>query len=127
VRRGGRRSIDDRPKPPWHPFPLIELCVLAGIVMLVLGFLDLGSERGRALLLCGMLLGSLAGLDTAAREHFAGYRSHSTVLAGVPGVAVAAAVYFLAAPWPLVVLGAVAAFAAAFWGLRRAYQRKVLR
>jgi hypothetical protein len=124
-RPGGRPRIEDRPKPPWHPFPLVELSVLLGIVCLVLGFMDLGSERGRLLLLCGMALGSLAGLDTALREHFAGYRSHSLVLAGLPAVALAAGLFFVGAPWPAVVLGAVAAFGAAFWWLRRTYARKV--
>src|SRR5215210_9165035 len=90
-RRGGRPSLEDRPKPPWHPVPLVEICVLVGIVLLVLGALDIDSGRGRAMLVLGMLLGSLGGLDTAAREHFAGYRSHTTVLAALPGVAAAAA------------------------------------
>jgi len=126
-RPGGRPRIEDRPKPPWHPFPLVELCVLLGILCLVLGFLDLGSDRGRLLLLCGMALGSLAGLDTALREHFAGYRSHSLVLAGLPGVALAAGLFFAGVPWPAVVVGALAGFGGAFWWLRRAYHRKVLR
>ena len=43
--------------------------MLAGIVLLILGLLDYGSDRGRAMLICGMLLGSLGGLDTALREH----------------------------------------------------------
>ena len=38
----------------------------------------------------GMALGSLGGFDTAAREHFAGYKSHSMMLAGVPAVGVGA-------------------------------------
>ena len=84
VRLPVTRLTDERPKAPWHPFPLVELAVLAGIVLLVLGLLDYGSDRGRAMLVCGMLLGSLGGLDTALREHFAGYRSHTTVLAGDP-------------------------------------------
>src|SRR3712207_9340112 len=79
------------PRSTLFPYTTLfrSLCVLLGIVLLVLGFLDLDSERGRLLLLCGMVLGSLAGLDTAAREHFAGYRPHALVLAGVPGVALA--------------------------------------
>ena len=68
------RLTDERPKAPWHPFPLVELCVLAGIVLIVLGLLSFDSDRGRAMLLCGMALGSLGGFDTAAREHFAGYQ-----------------------------------------------------
>ncbi len=116
---------DERPKAPWHPFPLVELAVLAGIVLLVLGMLDYGSDRGRALLVSGMLLGSLGGLDTALREHFAGYRSHATVLAAIPAVALAALLYFVGAPWPAVVAGPVVAFPAALWLLARAYRRRV--
>ena len=46
----------------------------------------------------GLTLASLAGLDTAAREHFGGFRSHSTLLAGVPAVLTAAVLFFLRAP-----------------------------
>jgi hypothetical protein len=119
-----RPDVDERPKAPWHPFPLVELAVLAGIVMLVLGLLDSGSDRGRALLVCGMLLGSLGGLDTALREHFAGFRSHTMIIAGLPAVALAAILYFARAPWPAVVAGAVLVFGAAAWLLARAYARR---
>jgi hypothetical protein len=102
----------------------VELCVLAGIVLLVAGLLNFDSDRGRALLVCGMLLGSLGGLDTAAREHFAGFRPHTTVLAGVPTVGLAAVLYFAAVPWPAVVAAALIAFAASVTLLARAYQRR---
>ena len=64
--------------------------MLAGIVLLVLGLINFDTERGRAMLVAGMLLGSLGGLDTALREHFSGYRSHTTILAGLAAVALAA-------------------------------------
>ena len=115
---------DERPKAPWHPFPLVELCVLAGIVLIVLGLLNSGSDRGRAMLLCGLALGSLGGFDTAAREHFAGFKPHSMMLAGVPAVGVAAILYFVAVPWPVVVVAAVLAFAGAVTLLSRAYERR---
>jgi hypothetical protein len=115
---------DERPRAPWHPFPLVELCALLGIVLLVLGLFDLDSERGRILFVAGMAIGSLAGLDTALREHFSGFRSHSLVLAGIPGVGAAVALYFSGVPWPAVVIGAVAAFAGSFVLLSRAYQRR---
>jgi hypothetical protein len=117
-------SIDERPKAPWHPFPLVELCVLAGIVLLVLGLISADSDRGKAMLVSGMLLGSLGGLDTALREHFSGYRSHTTILAGLPGVALAAVLYFAGAPWPAVVAGAVLGFGGCAWALARAYARR---
>jgi uncharacterized membrane protein YccC len=115
---------DERPKAPWHPFPLVELCVLAGIVLLVLGLLSFDSERGKAMLVSGMLLGSLGGLDTALREHFSGYRSHAMVLAGLPAVGFAAILFFAGAPWPVVAIVPVAAFAAALPLLLRAYRRR---
>ena len=107
--------------------PLVELCVLLGIVLLVLGALDLSSDRGRILLVCGMALGSLGGLDTALREHFAGFRSHTTLLSALPGVLTAAALFFARVPWPVVVGAAIAVFAAVFWLLRRAFKRRARR
>jgi hypothetical protein len=115
---------EERPKPPWHPFPLVELCVLAGIVLLVLGFLNLDSDRGRAMLVGGMLLGSLGGLDTALREHFSGYRSHTMIIAGLLAVGLAAVLYFAGAPWIAVTAGAVVAFIVGAWLLVRDYKRR---
>ena len=127
VPRRGRPSLEERPKPPWHPVPLVEICVLLGIVLLVLGALDLSSDRGRILLVCGMALGSLGGLDTALREHFAGFRSHTTLLSALPAVLTAAGLFFARIPWPVVVGAAVAMFAGIFWLLRRAFMRRARR
>ena len=98
--------------------------MLAGIVLLVLGLINYDTEGGRAMLISGMLLGSLGGLDTALREHFSGYRSHTTILAGLVGVALAAALYFAQAPWPAVVACALVGFGVAFWLLLGAYRRR---
>jgi hypothetical protein len=119
----GRRN-PNYPKAPWHPFPLVELCVLAGIVLLVLGLLSHDSPHGRAMIVAGLALGSLGGLDTAAREHFAGFRSHTMVLAGVPAVALAAILYFLSVPWIALVLAAGLVFAGSLRLLWRAYERR---
>ena len=115
---------EDRPRAPWHPFPLGELLVLAGIVLRILGFLNFDSDRGRAMLVSGMLLGSLGGLDTALREHFGGYRSHSMIIAGVVAVGLAAILYFAGAPWIVIPVGAVVAFAVGLWLLVRDYRRR---
>ena len=97
--------------------------MLAGIVLLVLGLINFDSRQGKTMLLVGLALGSLGGLDTAAREHFAGYKSHTTVLAGLPAVVLAGVLYFAEAPWPVVFAGAAVSFVAAFWLLWRAYHR----
>jgi hypothetical protein len=116
---------DERPKAPWHPLPLVELCVLVGIVLIVIGLIvGFDSARGQLALVCGVLLASLGGLDTALREHFNGYRSHSSLLAGLPGVVAAAALFFASAPWIAVAVGAALVFALAFWGFRTAFRRR---
>ena len=77
---------DDLPPPPWSPFPLTELVVLIALVLGVWGIITFGSERGRWMLFAGMVLGSLGGLEISVREHFAGRRSHTTLLAGAVSV-----------------------------------------
>ena len=87
------------------------------------GVTGVGSTHHFALV-CGVLLASLGGLDTAVREHFNGYKSHSSVLAGLPGVIAAAALFFARAPWIAVAVGAALVFGLAFWGFRTAFRRR---
>jgi len=124
-RRPGRPGIDERPKPPWGSFPLSELVVLLGIVVIVWGALsdsDARNERIGA----GLVIAALGGLELAVREHLAGFRSHSTLLAGVAafavvtGLAVGPGPHMLGA---LVIIGAVV-FAASFYGLRQLFRRR---
>jgi len=75
------------PAAPWSPFPLTELVVLLSLALIVAGVLTDGGRRG-VLLGCGFALVSVAGLELAVREHFAGYRSHSTLLAAACAIVV---------------------------------------
>jgi uncharacterized membrane protein YccC len=93
-------------------------------VLLVLGLLSYDTDRGKALLVSGMLLGSLGGLDTALREHFSGFRSHTMILAALPAVGLAAILFFAGAPWALVAGVPAISFAAAVPLLLRAYRRR---
>ena len=61
--------------------------------MLAIGFFT-GGSRSPVLLATGLALGSLAGLELSIREHFAGYRSHTLLLAGAVGVAVMALLFY---------------------------------
>jgi uncharacterized membrane protein len=125
-RRRARALDDERPPAPWGSFPLVELVVLVAIVMLVAGFFVRGG-RGPVLIGVGLVLGALAGLELSVREHFAGYRSHTLVLAGALAVAVLGGLAFLSggAVWlPAALAAAVAVFALAAWGLTRAFRRR---
>ena len=115
-----RRTADERPPAPWGSFPLAELTVLAGIVMLVIGVVT-QSPTGIGV---GVVLAALGGLEVSAREHFAGYRSHTSLLSGVVFVLVTGGLFYLAGLVlaTCLIAGAVA-FAVSFYLLRRAFQR----
>jgi lysylphosphatidylglycerol synthetase-like protein (DUF2156 family) len=111
---------DELPPAPWGSFPLAELTILAGIVMLVVGVLGGGATA----LGIGVVLAGLGGMEVAIREHLAGYRSHTTLLAGAAFVIVVALLFYAAGQLLAVALavGAVI-FVLSFLALRRAFQR----
>jgi len=114
-RRAERNADDDRPPAPWGNFPLVEIAVLIGIVMVIIGlvFLGTGSDRGPIFIIIGLALASIGGLELAVREHFAGFRSHTLILAGLPAAVVLALLYY-AGPSDLPVLARVAIAAVVF-------------
>jgi hypothetical protein len=121
-----RRSVrGERPPPPWGNFPLVEICVLLAIVLLVGGFV-VGGKQGATMILAGLAVGSLAGLELAIREHFAGFKSHSTVLSGAVALTVATLVAVLAGGILLPVLVGIAllVFAACFYVFRNVFRRR---
>jgi hypothetical protein len=117
-------AADQRPKAPWHPFPLIELSVLAGLALIIIGAINSDTDNGKLAIFVGLALAALAGLDTAVRDHFSGFRSHSTLLAGFPAALVGAVAGFLGPPLIVVVFIAAGVFVAAFFALRNAFKRR---
>jgi hypothetical protein len=99
---------------------LAELVILAGIVALVIGVVG-GNPTAIGV---GVALAGLGGLEVAIREHFAGYRSHTTLLAGAAFVLVTGLVFYVGGQVLAVALGfCVVAFALVFYLSRRAFQR----
>src|SRR5262245_3512223 len=122
ARRTGAKAP---PPPPWGSFPLSEIVIAIAIVMLIGGFI-VPAPRGPVMIGTGIALGSLAGLELAIREHFAGYKSHSTLLAGAIGVLVIGALFLLApgiSPVLRVAIGA-AIFAVALYLFAAAFRRR---
>jgi hypothetical protein len=118
--RPARAALEERPPAPWGSFPLQELAVLVALVMLGIGLFS-GNFVAIAV---GVVLGCLAGLELSLREHLAGYRSHTTLLAGTAFVLTVGGLYYAAQLVLIVCLGVGGAvFAAAFVALRRAFQR----
>jgi hypothetical protein len=118
ARRVGRP--DERPPAPWGDFPLAELVIFAGIVSLIVGLLG----QHETLIGVGVAAAGVGGMEVAIREHFAGFRSHTTLLAGAVFVLTVGLVYYVGHEILAVALGAGAiAFAIAFYLARRAFQR----
>ena len=115
-----RPKADERPPAPWGSFPLAELTILAGLVLLGIGI----ATQNLTAIGVGAVLGAIGGLEVSVREHFAGYRSHTTLLAGLAFVLVTGTLFYLAGLILAICLAAgAAAFAAAFVTLRRVFRK----
>jgi hypothetical protein len=122
--RPGRPSSGERPTAPWGRFPLSELVILLGIVLILWGAAR--GSGGEEMLAAGLVIASLGGGELALREHMAGYRSHSSLLAGVAAFVAVTVVALGLGPvelWVLVILG-VAVFAGTFYGMRELFKRR---
>jgi hypothetical protein len=124
ARTPARRRSSERPTAPWGGFPLSELIILVGIVLILWGAVR--GSGGEEMLVAGLVLASLGGGELALREHLAGYRSHSSLLAGVAAFAAVSIVALGLGPvkvWLLLALG-VAVFGATFYAMRELFQRR---
>jgi hypothetical protein len=122
--RPGRHGRGERPRAPWGSFPLSELVILLGLVLIVWG--GLSGEDGEERLFAGLVIASLGGGELALREHLAGYRSHTTLLAGVAAFVVVSVVALGLGPvklWLLLLIGA-AVFATAFYAMRTVFKSR---
>jgi hypothetical protein len=118
-------TAGQRPPAPWGSFPLVELVILLAVVLLGAGFF-VQARLGLVMILAGLGLGVLGGTEVSIREHFAGYRSHTTLLSGVVAV-VLATFAFLVVPDELRIVPfgfAAAVFALCFYLFRRAFKRR---
>ncbi|WCB95917.1 hypothetical protein DSM104299_04669 [Baekduia alba] len=114
---------EDAPQPAWAPFPLTELAILLSIVLLGVGFFTHDATRG-VLLGGGFVLVTLSAGELALREHFSGYRSHSSLLAGICAVLAAVPVWLLPVPQELVLVVGAVAFFGGLALFRRAFMRR---
>jgi hypothetical protein len=120
-----RRSVSKRPSAPWGSFPLSELVILAGIVVIFWGLFS-GSDQGNERIAAGLVLASLGGGELALREHLAGFRSHSALIAGVAAFVAVTAVGIGLGPvkvWVLLIVG-VAVFGGTFYAMRELFKRR---
>jgi hypothetical protein len=95
------------PKPVWHPLPVTEVCIAAGIVGMTVGLVRGGQTTAALPFVAGFCVTALGVFELTAREHFAGYRRHTTLLAFMCAATLhGASVVVL--PFQLIGLGAIA-------------------
>jgi hypothetical protein len=114
-------TLGERPKGLFGDLPISETAILIGIVGIVVGIVDSGGPA----LLAGVGICALAVLEVTVREHFSGFRSHSTLLAAVPSLIIETLIVsFIGVPSvPLLLfLPVIPVFALSFYLLRRAFQ-----
>ncbi len=119
-----RRRPGDRPQAPWGSFPLSEIAVFVGILLLIAGFFT-PPPQGFVMIAVGLALGSLAGLELSVREHFAAYRSHTMLLSAAVGVPVFGALFVATKLSPAICVAAgLVAFGGAAWLFASAFRRR---
>ena len=94
--------------------------------MIVIGLIvGLDVPRGQLLIATGVALAGLAGLELSIREHFGGFRSHTSLLAAGGGLVTMIALNYVAkvAP-PIAIAGGAAAGLACAYLLVRVFRAK---
>jgi type IV secretory pathway VirB3-like protein len=75
-------AYGERPPSPFAGLPVSEVAIFAGAIGLIVGLI----QNGGAALIVGVVVCALGVIEITAREHFSGYRSHTTLLAAAPAV-----------------------------------------
>jgi hypothetical protein len=81
----------ERPPGPFDPVPVSEIAIFVGGVATLIGLVSASAPA----LVTGIIVCTLGVVEVTGREHFSGYRSHATLLAAVPAVAVGVAMIAL--------------------------------
>lgn len=123
-------KVGERPPGPFGGLPVSELLILAGAIGAAVGYFTWGNTA----LFVGLAVVALGVIEVTAREHFSGFRSHTTLLAGIPAVVVGVAVIAIVGSRTtreLLLFVVALVFGGLFWLFRRAFtfarQRRVAR
>ena len=119
-----KRSADDRPEAPWGSFPLTEIVIFIGVVLLAVGFF-VPPPQGFVMIAVGLGLASLAGLELSIREHYAAFRSHTLLLSAAVGVPVFGGLWIATKISPAIcAVAGLLAFGGAAWFFASAFRRR---
>ncbi len=123
--RAVRPPAEDRPHAFWHPFPLTEILTLAGIALMIWGFLSGPKGNGNAKIGAGLAIASIGGLELAIREHVTGFRSHTTLLAGASAIlAMVICGFAIGLNLGPTLIAGLLCFGGGFYGFRELFKRR---
>jgi len=113
--------VGQRPPGLFGGVPVSEFAIFAGVIVGGVGLVT----HGRVTIIIGLVICALGVTEVTGREHFAGYRSHSALLAAVPTVVIAAIVVAVFGDpsdraWLLLIM--VPIYALLFFSLRQRFR-----
>jgi hypothetical protein len=114
-------TYGERPPNLFGGVPVSEVAIFFGGLGALVGFVS----GATAALVVGIVVCALGVLEFTAREHFSGYRSHTTLLAAIPAVAVGVGLIALVGgslARGTLLLVVVPVFGALFWLLRNRFR-----
>ncbi len=121
-------AYGERPPSLFGGLPVSELAIFAGLVGVLVGVFG-GNATA---LVTGIIVCALGVVEVTAREHFSGYRSHSSLLAAIPAVALGLGLVALIGHGSIrqglegtdrsVLASIVPVFALLFWLLRKRFR-----
>ena len=114
-------AYGERPEGPFGGVPVSEIAIFVGAIAAVYGLL----ASIPAALAVGLVACTLGVVEFSAREHFTGYRSHSTMLAAIPAIGAGIAMIALlggSLRRGALLLVVIPVFAVCFWLLRKRFR-----
>jgi hypothetical protein len=114
-------TVGERPESPFGGLPISEFFIFAGLIAVVVGLIT----GGTVALVGGAIICGLGVVEVTAREHFSGFRSHTTLLAAIPAViveAILAETVGTLRGHSALLLPVIPVFGLCFWLLRRSFQ-----
>jgi hypothetical protein len=123
-RRASRKlgTLGERPPSPFGGLPVSEIAIFAGLAGLVVWLV----RGGTVTLVISLAVCALGVVEVTAREHFSGFRSHTTLLAAIPSLALGIGVVsLLGTPRrdraPVLLAVAVPVFGLLVWFLKQRF------